>query len=750
MKLTKDLTKSIFKKQKNRASNSINFLFFFSFLFLLVFSVSSQIVSPFNIRYQVNQKGGIKILSNVSVSCGSTANNCTTAQGEIPPSGNYQNGSFTMSYVDIDGDATTFSSSKDSLTLPNCSEILWAGLYWGGRIAANTTNYATRNQIKVKVGNGIYQPFTADQTLDVPTINGANWSHPSYFCFKNITPLVVSSGLNARFTVADLVTRTGTSNMWGGWSIVVVYKNVLQTMRNLTVFDGFANVSTGNSLDIPISGFTTPLSGPVNFELGVIACDGDRDSQGDQLQFNGAGTFVNISDALHQTNNFFNSTISDNAVLTPFRLPNYSNTLGYDAGIFYPNNTGLNYIGNNANSAIIRVSTSSENILARAFTSAIDIFEPDLRATVYVQDLNGGTVNPGDVLEYRVVGKNIGSDVSLNTFMTDTLDIRTNFVPGSIQYMNGPYIGPKTDGFGDDQAEYDPINRVVITRVNIGANALNGGTMNNSPNGADSAVIKFQVVVVNDCLILSCDSTINNKAYIFGTGNISSNFYTNNGTSDIYDANGCPTNNNNELTINTVACPDISIAHNQVCIGDTLHLSMINSLYANYFWTGPNGFSSNLANPTINNVVAANAGVYFLNITFNGSTCTYYNIVDTVVIDPNPIITLVNLTNISCFNANNGSISVSASSTPPYSYLWSNSSTSAIINNLSPGNYTVTVNDNLTCHSTATYTITQPNLLVANAVVTSNYNGQQISCFNASDGTATVNVIGGTQPYSYL
>jgi hypothetical protein len=104
-----------------------------------------------------------------------------------------------MSYVDIDGtNNATFSSSSDSLTLPNCSEILWAGLYWGGRIAANTTNYATRNQIKVKVGNGIYQPFTADQTLDVPTINGANWSHPSYFCFKNITPLVVSSGLNAR------------------------------------------------------------------------------------------------------------------------------------------------------------------------------------------------------------------------------------------------------------------------------------------------------------------------------------------------------------------------------------------------------------------------------------------------------------------------------------------------------------------------------------------------------------------------
>lgn len=107
-------------------------------------------------------------------------------------------------------------------------------------------------------------------------------------------------------------------------------------MRNLTVFDGFANISNGTNLNIPISGFTTPPSGPVSFELGVIGLDGDRDSQGDQLQFNGAGAFVNVFDALHPTTNFFNSTISDNAVVTPFRIPNLNNTLGYDAGIFIP------------------------------------------------------------------------------------------------------------------------------------------------------------------------------------------------------------------------------------------------------------------------------------------------------------------------------------------------------------------------------------------------------------------------------
>ena len=169
------------------------------------------------------------------------------------------------------------------------------------------------------------------------------------------------------------------------------------------------------------------------------------------MRFNGAGNNVQISDALHPATNVFNSTISYDATLTPFRIPNYNNTLGYDAAIFLPDNTTFNYIGNNTSSATIRVQTSFENILCRALTSAIDIYEPDLRASVYIDDLNGGIVEPGDILEYTLVGKNIGSDISINTFMVDTLDPRTVYVPGSISIDFGPNTGPKTDIVGDDQ-----------------------------------------------------------------------------------------------------------------------------------------------------------------------------------------------------------------------------------------------------------------------------------------------------------
>ncbi|MFM6934124.1 MAG: hypothetical protein ACKOXP_01680, partial [Flavobacteriales bacterium] len=437
--------------------------------------------------------------------------------------------------------------------------------------------------------------------------------------------------------------------------------------------------------------------------------------------------------------------------LTPFRNPSNNNNLGYDASIYLPNNATQNYLGNNATSANIRVTTSSETIITRVLTSAIDIYEPDLRASVTVNDLNGGAVVPGDVLEYTVTGKNIGSDVSVNTYITDTLDIRTNYVPNSITYLNGPFVGSKTDGSGDDQAEYDAANRVVRMRVGTGATSAIGGQMLNSVNGADSSVVRFRVVVANDCLILACDSTLENKAYIFGTGVLSGNTVNNNGASDVYDALGCATSANNMLTINTAGCPVVDIGSNPpLCIGDTLHLTTLYSAWANYAWTGPNGFSSNVQNPSVTNLTANNAGTYGLTITFTGSTCTFSNLTEAVVVHPTPLINLVNLTNSSCYNSDNGTITVSATGGQPVSYTWSNGVTNSTINNLSPGLYTINVQDTYTCVNDTVYPITEPDTLVSSIVITSNYHGQNISCFNAADGIAQASATGGTAPYSYL
>jgi large repetitive protein len=87
---------------------------------------------------------------------------------------------------------------------------------------------------------------------------------------------------------------------------------------------------------------------------------------------------------------------------------------------------------------------------------------------------------------------------------------------------------------------------------------------------------------------------------------------------------------------------------------------------------------------------------------------------------------------------------------PPYRFLWSNGATSQQLVGLSAGTYSFTATDANNCSSIATITLSQPAAMTVTAQVTSNYNGQQISCRSADDGTAIANVSGGTAPYQYF
>lgn len=108
---------------------------------------------------------------------------------------------------------------------------------------------------------------------------------------------------------------------------------------------------------------------------------------------------------------------------------------------------------------------------------------------------------------------------------------------------------------------------------------------------------------------------------------------------------------------------------------------------------------------------------------------------------------------ISCNGANDGIVAAFATGgTLPYTFDWSANAagqTNDTIYNLGPGTYLVTVTDSNGCNTGTSITITEPDVVVSNAVVTSNYHGQDISCFGADDGTARVFASGGTFPYSY-
>ncbi|MDB5246463.1 MAG: hypothetical protein JWQ40_857 [Segetibacter sp.] len=100
------------------------------------------------------------------------------------------------------------------------------------------------------------------------------------------------------------------------------------------------------------------------------------------------------------------------------------------------------------------------------------------------------------------------------------------------------------------------------------------------------------------------------------------------------------------------------------------------------------------------------------------------------------------VTNVSCFGGSNGSATIVASGTAPYTYTWSNGASGATVSNLAAGKYTVTVKDDKGCTTPVNVDITEPAALVTTMTT------KESSCGN-SNGEASVAVSGGTGPYTY-
>lgn len=82
--------------------------------------------------------------------------------------------------------------------------------------------------------------------------------------------------------------------------------------------------------------------------------------------------------------------------------------------------------------------------------------------------------------------------------------------------------------------------------------------------------------------------------------------------------------------------------------------------------------------------------------------------------------------------------------TPNYAYSWSpNGGTTSTVNNLGAGVHNVTVTDGNGCTVNGSITINNPTAMIANTTQS------DVSCNGGNDGTATVNINGGSSPYIY-
>ncbi|REK06924.1 MAG: hypothetical protein DWQ44_06860 [Bacteroidetes bacterium] len=136
-------------------------------------------------------------------------------------------------------------------------------------------------------------------------------------------------------------------------------------------------------------------------------------------------------------------------------------------------------------------------------------------------------------------------------------------------------------------------------------------------------------------------------------------------------------------------------------------------------------------------------GTYTVTIT-DANSCTHTN--SATVQQPNAMtLSLLSVTEVSCFGRSDGSATVNPAigGTPPYIYSWSNSDSGILADSLAAGTVVLTVRDANNCVSVLNVTITEPALLQSSLSSTS------LTCFGSADGSVSATVTGGTAAYTY-
>ena len=148
--------------------------------------------------------------------------------------------------------------------------------------------------------------------------------------------------------------------------------------------------------------------------------------------------------------------------------------------------------------------------------------------------------------------------------------------------------------------------------------------------------------------------------------------------------------------------------------------------------------------PTINDLLL---GTYSVTVT-NANGCTVEGSVD--VSEPAQLVLIMDADSASCFSSSDGTANVVVSGGTPfsnndYNYVWSamGSPTVSMLDDVSPGNYTVTVTDANGCTATNSVEIGAPDEILIT------FNSSDVSCNGLTDGSAVAQVAGGVGPYSY-
>lgn len=148
-------------------------------------------------------------------------------------------------------------------------------------------------------------------------------------------------------------------------------------------------------------------------------------------------------------------------------------------------------------------------------------------------------------------------------------------------------------------------------------------------------------------------------------------------------------------------------------------------------------WSDGQTSPTAINLCA---GTYTVAVT-DTSGCT--SISSFIISEPPPVSATATITQPTCAGDTNG-VLCAIPNTSPATFLWSNGDTSACLQNIAAGIYTITVTDSVGCTGTVPLTLTEP------GAISISFNSNDATCQTCANGSASAQISGGTAPLTYL
>jgi gliding motility-associated-like protein len=541
------------------------------------------------------------------------------------------------------------------------SNVAGATFTWGRAAVAGISNPAASGQTTSSITETLVNTSNAPVVVTyviTPAANGCNGPNFNYSITVNPTPIVTSpASATTCNNVAQnyLITSnvSGTTFTWGRVGVAGIKNPALSGQNTSSITETLVNTSNAA---VAVTYVITPSAN---------GCNGPAFNY--VITVDPTPTVTSIANAALCNKTPQNYNITSNVAGATFTWSRAA-----VAGISNPPLSGqttstitdsLNNTSNAIVTVIYIIVPHTDGCDGPSFTYTVKV-NPTVIITnnSLLQTVCSQSNSDPVTLTTNVTGANITWTASASPGITGFVANGTNIIPSQTLINSGTTAGTVTYKISPS---YNNCTEIITTyTITVNPKPLVPVITSNSPVCSGSAIQLSTPAIPGASYSWTGPngfaSNLQNPQILNATTQFSGNY------SLTITVNGCISDVSTvNVTVNQTPLAPILSSNAPACEGGPLNLTAGTIAGATYNWTGPNGFTSTLQNPVINNVTVSASGTYSATVTVNG--CTGPTATIAVLVNPVPTAPVLTSNSPTCGGS---TLTLSAKSIPGSNYQW--------------------------------------------------------------------------------